>query len=400
MIGTFSDLLKKTWTVLSEAVFSFRTNSDLASASSLAFSAMLALIPALFLLTTFIGMTIGSSQEAFLKVQEMVTQVIPRYSEGVLKEVRYIAAHKGTFGALNSLILVLAVTPLMSDMRRALAAIFRKQPGRPFLLEKLLDLAITIIFLLGITAIAAAGVALSVVERWVPIPELPGYLGGFFQYLFSAAAVFLLYFAFARKVPVLHLLVGALVSAGLWSVMRPLFHLFLAYNPGYGFAFGSFKSLFVVLIWIYYSLAVFLFGAEIAASMGRKEIVFIKKLMEGKGSVPASVMDRYVVRHVKGSVIFQEGDEGTEMYAVRKGSVGILKEGKQIAVIPEGKFFGEMSFLLAAPRTASAVALEDTELVIITDENIINLMNEYPEFVVGALREMARRLRETNKLID
>jgi CRP-like cAMP-binding protein len=80
--------------------------------------------------------------------------------------------------------------------------------------------------------------------------------------------------------------------------------------------------------------------------------------------------------------------------------VGILKEGKQIAVIPEGKFFGEMSFLLAAPRTASAVALEDTELVIITDENIINLMNEYPEFVVGALREMARRLRETNKLID
>jgi membrane protein len=395
-----SDFFKKIWAVLEEAYSAFRRNNDLASASSLAFSAMLALIPALFLLTTLIGMAIGSSQDAFRRVQEMVTQVIPSYSEAILREVRYIADHKGTFGALNGLILLLAVTPLMSDMRRVLGTIFRKQSGRPYLLEKLLDLAITIIFLLGITAIAAAGVALTVAERWVPIPELPGYLGGLVPYLFNAVTVFLLYFTFSRKARPGHLLAGALASAALWFIMRPLFNLFLSYNPGYGFAFGSFKSLFVVIIWIYYSLAVFLFGAEIAASLGRKETVFIKKLMEGKGSVPASVLERYVVRYDKGSVIFQEGDTGREMYAVRTGSVGILKEGKQIAVIPEGKHFGEMSFLLAAPRTAAAVALEDVELVTVSSENINRLMNEYPEFVVETLREMARRLRETNELID
>ena len=50
--------------------------------------------------------------------------------------------------------------------------------------------------------------------------------------------------------------------------MTPAFHLFITYNPGYGFAFGSFKSLFVVIIWIDYSLVVFLFGAEITASLG------------------------------------------------------------------------------------------------------------------------------------
>jgi len=60
-----------------------------------------------------------------------------------------------------------------------------------------------------------------------------------------------------------------LVTSLLWFALRPAFYFFLTYNPGYGFAFGSFKSLFVVLMWIYLSLALFLFGAEIVASIGR-----------------------------------------------------------------------------------------------------------------------------------
>jgi len=47
-----------------------------------------------------------------------------------------------------------------------------------------------------------------------------------------------------------------------------------------------------------------------------------------------------------------------------------------------------------------AVWSDDVALVAITNENINNLMNEYPQFVVEMLRDMAKRLRETNKLID
>ena len=53
-----------------------------------------------------------------------------------------------------------------------------------------------------------------------------------------------------------------------WFAMRPAFHLFLLYNPGYGFAFGSFKSLFVVIIWIHFSFIVLLAGAEITENLG------------------------------------------------------------------------------------------------------------------------------------
>jgi membrane protein len=394
------DAFKKTWTLLGEASASFRKNNDLSSASALAFSFMLAIIPALFLLTSLIGIAIGSSQEALRKVQEMLIQLIPGYSESILREVRYIAAHKKAFGALNGVILLLAVTPLVSDMRTAIGEVFRSQQERPYLLEKLIDLAITVLFLLGIAGIAVLGVALTFADRWFPLPEVPGYLHIAVQFLLVAGTVFLLYYAFSRRSRLLHLLAGAFVGASLWFVMRPLFNLFLAYNPGFGFTFGSFKSLFVVLIWIYYSLAVFLFGAEIAANLGRKEAIFLRKLMEGKGGIPSSFKGKYVVRYEKGSTIFREGDAGEEMYTVRKGSVGIQKDGSQVAVIETGKSFGEISFLLASPRIATAVALEDVELVIINNENVKKLMNEYPAFVVEMLRGLALRLRQANRLMD
>jgi signal-transduction protein with cAMP-binding, CBS, and nucleotidyltransferase domain len=172
------------------------------------------------------------------------------------------------------------------------------------------------------------------------------------------------------------------------------------YNPGYGFAFGSFKSLFVVIIWIYCSLVVFLVGAEIAASLGRDDTIFDKKLkVEGK-NIPSQIISKYINSYEKGSIIFREGDQGMEMYSVLKGRVAIRKEDESIGVIAEGKCFGEMSFLLSLPRVVTATALDDVEVVAISNENINNLMNEYPAFVVEMLRDMAKRVREASILTD
>ncbi len=390
------DILKKNWMVTAEIFSSFRRNNALAAASSMAFSAMLALIPALFLLTALLGMAIGSSQEAFQKVQELATQVIPNYSREIMKEVSFIATHKRTFGALNLLVFLLAVVPLVSDTRSALGTIFRIRPSRPFLLERLFDVAITVVFLLGITAIAAAGVALTITEQWLSIPELPRFLGGAVQFLFIATAFFLLYRAFSRNFQAANLAAGALASAGLWYLMGPLFYRFLAYNPGYGLAFGSFKSLFVVIIWIYYSLVVFLLGAEIAASLERRETIFLKRLIAGRRDLPAAVAERFIVRYGPGETIFTEGDAGDQMFSVLKGSISVRKGDRQIEQVRAGQYFGVVSFLLATPRIAAAVAQDDVELVMITRQNITDLMHESPEFILAMLRETALRLWETN----
>ncbi len=399
MKNVFSDFIKRLWIVLVETISSFRRNNDLTSASSLAFSATLALIPALFLLTTLLGIVIGSSEEALLKTQEMVKELIPRYSQEILREVGFITTHTQALGIVNIVLLLWIITPLVSGLRLSLSTIFRTKPGSSYLLEKVLDVAITIVLVIGFSGVAVMGVVFALVQKLSPLRFFPGYFESVVPFLFGTAVVVVFYFLFSPRVPFRRLLIGAVVTTLLWFAMRPVFNLFLTYNPGYGFTFGSFKSIFVVVIWIYYSLAVFLFGAEIASSLNREEIISIKRLMEGKGGVAGTALANFAVPYEKGRVIFTEGDAGQEMFFVLKGSVGIQKDGREMAVVQEKKFFGEMSFLLARPRSATTVALDDVELLVISNDTIVALMNEFPQLVLTMLKEMAVRMRETNCLM-
>ncbi len=264
--------LKRLRAVLGDALSSFRRNNDLSAASSLAFSATLALIPALFLLTALLGAAIGSSTQALRETEGVLKQLIPAYSQVVMREVGVIASHKGAIGTVNLLVLFLSITPLAADLRTSLGAIFWEKPGTSFLRGKLVDIVVSVVFLAGISAATAAGVMLSVAARFLLLRPLWGRLEDAAFFLLVTGASVALYYVFSPRVRLRSLMQGALAASVLWFAMRPAFQRFLAYNPGYGFAFGSFKSLFVIIIWIYFSLVLFLFGAEVAAaSIARNE---------------------------------------------------------------------------------------------------------------------------------
>ncbi len=273
-----TDLFKRLGAVLGDALSAFGRNNDLSAASSLAFSATLALIPALLLLTVLLGTAIGSSAQALRETEELLKQLIPAYSQVVMREVGVITSHKGAIGIVNLLVLFLSITPLAADLRTSLGTIFWEKPHTSFLRGKLVDVVVSLLFLAGISAVTAAGVMLTVVGRFRPLQLLSGRLEAAAFFLLVTGVSFALYYVFSPHVRLRSLMKGALAAAVLWFAMRPAFQLFLAYNPGYGFAFGSFKSLFVVIIWIYFSLVVFLIGAEIAASIVRNESRDINKI--------------------------------------------------------------------------------------------------------------------------
>lgn len=395
-----TEQIKKQWLVFIEALSSFRRNNDLTAASSLAFSAMLALIPTLFLLTYLLSLAVGSSTQALARTQELLMRLLPAYSQDIVKEVRLLASHKGAVGLVNTVVLFWTMTPFVADMRFVLGRVFRQRTSRPFLFEKLFDVIVSMVFLVGLAAVMVAGIAFQLLEKENLARLLPRSLETAALFLLVTAVVFVFYYIFSTRMRNRYLLAGAVVTALIWFAMRPAFHLFLTFNPGYGFAFGSFKSLFVVIIWIYASLVIFLLGAEIAASLHQHETVFIKKLMQGKRNVPAAVYEKYVRYFDKGTVIFREGDPGGEMFSVLSGTVALHQSGGPIAEISQGKCFGEISFLLASTRLSTAIATDDVELVSVNNENVALLLNEYPEFVVDMLREMALRLRGAGKLID
>lgn len=104
----------------------------------------------------------------------------------------------------------------------------------------------------------------------------------------------------------------------------------------------------------------------------------------------------------KDDVIFKEGEWQMSMYSVISGKVGIYsqygKENEQLLTeLEKGKLFGEMGLIEARPRSATAVALEDTEVEIIDSENLSEYFKNEPEKVVAVLINMTSRLRDLSK---
>ncbi len=391
------DAARHTWIVLLETIGGFRRNDDLRQASSLAFAAMLALIPAMLLLTYLLGMGIGSNRVAMQKVAEFLGDILPQFGDVILREVVHITQHTRSAGLLNLLALFWAVTPLVANTRAILNAIFRVTPRHSYWTTKALDFFMAMIFITGVTAVAGMGVFFRYLKLLaIDLTPPPG-LRFTVPFTLTVLLLLLMYGVFAPRTKVRNLLAGALTTTLLWFLLRPAFGLFLTYNPGYGVAFGSFKSLFVIVIWIYYSQAVFLFGAEVVAALHRQETLLIRRLMEGR-RVPTLGRRHLLAQVGTGAVFFREGERGTEMYHLLKGSASIRKGDRELAVIGPGAFFGEMSFLLDTARTATAVALEDCECLVIHGENLDTLMREFPDLLRGMLTEMARRLKATSAI--
>lgn len=97
-----------------------------------------------------------------------------------------------------------------------------------------------------------------------------------------------------------------------------------------------------------------------------------------------------------GEVIFNEGDQGTVMYVVTSGEIGILKGGALIDVARPGSIVGEMALIDKAPRSASAVARTDCTLTAITAERFTFLVQQTPYFALQVMGIMADRLRRSH----
>ncbi len=111
----------------------------------------------------------------------------------------------------------------------------------------------------------------------------------------------------------------------------------------------------------------------------------------------------HLVDLAKGEHVFREGDLGTEMYIIREGRIEILQESpegsEQLAVLEKGDFFGEMSLLEELPRSASARALSDVQLVRVDGSTFDKMLRSNLEIAVRIMRKLSRRLRQADEML-
>ncbi len=102
----------------------------------------------------------------------------------------------------------------------------------------------------------------------------------------------------------------------------------------------------------------------------------------------------------QGDVIFNAGDEGELAYAVKEGEVDIMLGERVIEHVLPGGIFGEMALIEQKNRSASVIAVTDCQLVPITKQRFIFLVQQTPYFAIDVMRMMAERLRRQNATVE
>ncbi len=94
-----------------------------------------------------------------------------------------------------------------------------------------------------------------------------------------------------------------------------------------------------------------------------------------------------------GAVIARKGDIGTGFFVIATGGASVIRDGKTIATLGPGDFFGELSVLDGKPRNAQVVAVGPTSCLALATWDFEAVVLEQPTVALAVLRGLAERLR-------
>lgn len=109
-------------------------------------------------------------------------------------------------------------------------------------------------------------------------------------------------------------------------------------------------------------------------------------------------------RYDAGQVVFHQGEAGATMYLIQEGSIEIsVGSGKTkvvLATLFAGHYFGELSLLDGAPRSATATALKPSLLLALDRDDFEAFVTSKPKAALRIMSEMSERMRATNELMS
>ena len=118
------------------------------------------------------------------------------------------------------------------------------------------------------------------------------------------------------------------------------------------------------------------------------------------------IAERMIRRtYTKGQMILLEDDLGQTFFVLGGGSVKITRlsdDGREVilAMLGESDFFGEMSLLDGAGRSANVVALESSEVLTLARNDFLEILQEYPKISISLLEELTQRIRKSDQQIE
>ncbi|MGX7877467.1 YihY/virulence factor BrkB family protein [Mesorhizobium sp. ORM6] len=265
---------QEAWVLLKESVSGYINDNALSHGAAIAFYATTSLAPIVLIVVAVAGIVIGNDAAQLALSAEFAGVMGPRSAE-LLKATIETASHRGssTLATLIGLIaLLVTASGVFGEMQLSLNQIWRVKPNGVSLsrLVRARAASLGLVAALGFMLLVslAASTAISVLGEYInqhlPFGEL---IVSAINTVMSFVLIALLFSAIYKVLPDRTLkwrdvVVGSLVTALLFTIGKSLIGWYIG-TSAITTSYGAAGALMVVLLWVYYSAQIFLFGAEI-----------------------------------------------------------------------------------------------------------------------------------------
>lgn len=270
--------LKERWTLIKETVVEFLQEKPMAHGAALAYYALLALVPLLYLSVTYFGMFLGQKE-----MTNIISTVIEQYIglkdiSGVISLLDQVSFEQGsTFLQIIGIVaLLFSCAAIFSSLKRSINEFYDvevpKLGRRKMILSTIVSKLISMLFVVGATLILLILYFLETIFLSLSDHFLEGM--NMLHWLFSGAArvgipiltnviLFTFIFKFLHDGKVLwrNALRGGLVTSGLLYLGQVLIKFYLT-NYFFASGAGVAGTFLVILVWVYYSSQIIFFGAK------------------------------------------------------------------------------------------------------------------------------------------
>ncbi len=400
------------WDIFRDACGNYKRNSDVNQAAAIAFYAILSLIP-LFLLTLLAaGYFLASHPQMQTEITENIRTIHPFFSADLLQNLANLKEKNRLAGWAGIISLLWLSAMIFGALEKALNIIFRARTFRNVLQSKLLALAmIPLGWLVAIASMVAIYLT-TIIEKQAllhksfVISESTALASRYLlPYLLTIVFVTLLY----RIMPKVRIsregaCGGALIFATLLTAARYLFAWYTTHYSHYDVIFGTMETVVMLVLWVFYMAVMLLFCAELISSYERRDLILLEEafLMPANKALKTEerLFRKFGRLYRPGEFLFKEGDRGSDMFYILGGNVQIEKKAGQVtrelATMGAGTYLGEMAALIDAPRTASARAVTESHVAVISGAIFRNILRESEAVSLTMLKEFSHRIKHTN----
>lgn len=324
------------------------------------------------------------------------------------------------FGIIGLINLAWSSRLIVQSLQRALDLIFSSERQRHAIMANFISLIIipgVFLFILALTAFNfILNHTLTFLMQFSIIP--PSVLAAVkvFAQFFPVILVFFSVYISYRFLPVNKPSARAAAKGTILFfisvfILKLLFSLFFS-AAKLNFVYGLIGTVIVLLIWVYFVSVLFFFFASFAYVSDNVDVLLINKLLSRDVGGKIGFFEKRIFSHMRyiyekyskhfesGETIFNQNDDSKDIYFLIHGKAGVyINSDRKIAEIRSGEVFGEMSYLLDEPRTATIIAETNLSVMIISTQIFEELIDMNSRISKNIISLLSSRLKKADQKV-